>query len=63
MSTIERRDQAIKTSETCYWVLRPERDVWLTDLSTMTVQIDLISGGFLFVMQGTERNNITDSVI
>lgn len=64
MSTTARTDKLLNTSvRTCYWVLKPQRDTWLNEFSSMTVQIEAISGGTLFVMQGTERNNITESII
>jgi len=63
MATLLREDRDLKIAESCYWVLRPERDTWVTDVSQLQLQLDAISGGYLYVMQGSKRNNITDSVI
>lgn len=63
MATQVRPDKKVKTEETCYWVMRPERDTWVTDASQLIVQIDSVKGGSLYIFEGTERNNITDSVI
>ena len=33
-------DKSIETYETCYWVLRPERDLWIEDQSHMTIWLE-----------------------
>ena len=39
-----------KFRETCYWVIRPERNLWVPNASKMTLWIDSIEGGFIFVL-------------
>ena len=48
---------------TCYWVIRPERNLWQPELSQLTVWVEQIDGGDIFVFQGSQRSNITDSII
>ena len=40
MATILREDRNLKIEETCYWVLRPERDLWVTDVSRLMLRVD-----------------------
>ena len=64
MATQLREDKSLKIAETCYWILRPERDVWVTGgVSSLMLQIDNLKGGFIFLYEGSERHNITESVI
>ena len=37
MATQLREDKALKIAESCYWVLRPERDTWITDVSSLEI--------------------------
>ena len=37
MATQLREDKALKIAESCYWVLRPERDTWITDVSQLEI--------------------------
>lgn len=63
MNTALRPDPTIETVETCYWVLRPQRNTWIEEQSQMTVWLESIEDGYIFLMEGTERNNVTKSVI
>ena len=35
MATQLRPDKTLKIAESCYWVLQPERDTWVTDASEL----------------------------
>lgn len=50
-------------SETCYWIIRPERDLWLPEQSEMKIWLEEVEGGGLFLFQGNERSNATKSLI
>ena len=63
LSTETRPSPSLKIEDDCYWVLRPERKTWVTEVSQLTLQLERIIGGTLYFMQGTERNNITQSII
>ena len=49
--------------ETCYWILRPMRDIWVSEASEMVLSLTAIEGGQLYALQGTQRANSTDTVI
>lgn len=49
--------------ETCYWVIRPERDIWLPNISSMSIAVERVQGGSLFFYEGTERSNTTVPMI
>ena len=61
-------DTALSTTdyaldETCYWVIRPERELWLPEQSEMKIWIEQLEGGSLYLFQGSQRNNVTEALI
>jgi len=42
----------VKVNETCYWILRANKNTWIGEFSSLTLQIDKIEGGTLFVLTG-----------
>lgn len=50
-------------SETCYWIIRPERDILIPETSSLTLTIDSIQNGYLYMFEGTSRSNTTTSLI
>ena len=49
--------------ESCYWILEPERDIWIPEYSNMTVWLEESIGGVLYIFRGNERSNATQSLI
>lgn len=50
-------------NQTCYWVVKPERDILIPEASSLTVTVDVLEGGFLFFYEGTERSNVTQALV
>ena len=63
MDTSLSPDITIETHETCYWVLRPIRDKYIEHKSHMSIWLEQVDKGYIFLFEGIERNNITQSVI
>ena len=66
-TTLEVSNVGIESSQTidevCFWMVQPERDIWITEVSTMYFALEEVSEGQLYIFQGSNRSNVTESLI